>query len=340
MDNKSINKEIRKVSNFSSLPIAVFIILIEIVAILYPMAIQGLASIGLNIPTDVQYLIIYSIQYLVVAAAAIGIFYLTRKKSTGLSLKNCFCKPAMSFGWTAKWIIISVAFAYLSNFISLFISFIIETIFGVTTKPLDLNFGDSGLATFALVLTVAVYAPIFEELLFRGTVYRNSELMGQKFAMFATGIAFGLWHMNFVQVVYASVIGVFACFIYAKTRSIIPSMILHFIINGISAVITVCFGSMGDIANLETYEETMKFFMENPVPMIIIELIGMAILGLFITGIVLFIIEMVKHRKMLTLRKSVFNVSAIKRFAVYFTAPVTLLTYGFMIFMTIWSLVG
>ena len=34
MDNKSINKEIRKVSNFSSLPIAIFIILIEMLTLI------------------------------------------------------------------------------------------------------------------------------------------------------------------------------------------------------------------------------------------------------------------------------------------------------------------
>lgn len=337
MDNKSINKEIRKISNFSSLPIALFLALMGIVQIVYPLIMGWLYGMGIYVPEDIQYFIIYTLQYVGIALPCILIFYRTRKKSTGLTLKNCFKKPAMSAGWIAKWTIIAIAFSYISNFVTLIISSIFNLLFGIEYKPLELDFGDSGFAYFTLALAVSIYAPIFEELLFRGAVYRNNEILGQKFAMIVTGIAFGLWHMNFTQLIYASVIGCFACFLYAKTRSIIPSIILHFIINSISVVMTLCYLPMGDLSSL-TVENEMAVFMENPVPLIIIALIVLSIFALIITGIVLFIIELVKHRKDTTLRKGIFEISTFKKIVVYFTAPVTLITFAYMIVMTLVSL--
>lgn len=335
MDNKLINKEIRKVSNYSSLPIAVFILLINIIVIAFAPIIRWLSSLGIYVSEDVQHFILYSVQYLVVASIAIAVFYFTRKKTTGLTFKSCFKKPAMSEGWIAKWIVIAMAFCYISNFVTLFISSILDILFGIEYVPLDLDFGGSGFATFTLVLTLSIYAPFFEELLFRGAVYRNNEIMGQKFAMIVTGVAFGLWHMNFVQLIYATVIGIFASFLYAKTRSIIPSMILHFLINTISAIINILYGIMGDPS---LYENQMQYVMENLAPAMLIMILGFSVLALIITGIVLFIIELVKHRKQLALKKSVFPVSATRKIVVYFTAPVTLITFAYMIGMTIYNI--
>lgn len=335
MDNKSINKEIRKVSNFSSLPIALFLALMGIVQIVYPLFMGWLYKMGIYIPQDIQYFFIYTLQYVGVALPCILIFYRTRKKTTGLTLKNCFKKPEMSTGWIAKWTIIAVAFSYISNFVTLIISSIINLLFGIEYKPLDIDFGDSGFAYFTLALALSIYAPIFEELLFRGAVYRNNEILGQKFAMIVTGIAFGLWHMNFTQLIYASVIGCFACFLYAKTRSIIPCIILHFIINSISVVINLCYSSIGDPT---LYENEMELVLENPVTSVLITMVAFAVLGIIITGIVLFIIELVKHRKETTLRKSIFEISTFKKIVAYFTAPVTLITFAYMIVMTVVSI--
>jgi len=337
MDNKSINKEIRKISNFSSLPIALFLALIGIVIAVYPPIVKWLSGIGINIPQDIQYFLIYTLQYVGVAFSAILIFYRTRKKTTGLTLKNCFRKPEMSAGWIAKWTIIAVAFSYISNFVTLIISSIMSLLFGTEYKPLDMDFGDTGFAYFTLALAVSIYAPLFEELLFRGAVYRNNEILGQKFAMIVTGISFGLWHMNFTQVIYASVIGCFACFLYAKTRSIIPCIILHFIINTISVIMSLCILPMGDLTSITT-EQEMAMIMENPTPFVIIALLFFIILALIITGIVLFIIELVKHRKETTLRKGIFEISTFKKIVVYFTAPVTLITFAYMIIQTVVSI--
>ena len=74
MDNKSINKEIRKISNFSSLPIAIFFALMGIVQIVYPLFMSWLEKMGISIPKDIQHIIIYTLQYVGVAFSAILIF--------------------------------------------------------------------------------------------------------------------------------------------------------------------------------------------------------------------------------------------------------------------------
>ena len=52
-----------------------------------------------------------------------------------------------------------------------------------------------------------------------------------------SGIFFGLMHMNFNQMAYAVVIGLIFGFVVEATGSIIPTMIMHFLINGFSVVI-------------------------------------------------------------------------------------------------------
>ena len=88
---------------------------------------------------------------------------------------------------------------------------------------------NSALGWILYAAALIVLAPIFEELLFRGTLYRNNEPIGQMPAAIITGIIFGMWHLVPIQAVGASCLGIFLCLIFAKTRSIIPQThcILH-----------------------------------------------------------------------------------------------------------------
>ena len=259
------------------------------------------------------------------------IFSELRGKRVRLSLKTCFVKPAKPAGWVCKYVIIAIGLTYLIAVSSSIISAILES-FGIKLNTSDISFGDSPFGVIATVVALPLFAPFFEELLFRGSIYRNNEPMGQWFAIIVSGAAFGLWHTNCVQTVYATGMGIIACALYAKTRSIIPSMIVHFVINSIGALQQLCMNGLDtDILK----DANTEYIMNHYGQIMFIGLMELAVFGIIIAAIVLSIIELVKHRGRFPLYKGRYNMSLGKKLGVYFSAPVTVVAYAVLIFETI-----
>ena len=61
--------------------------------------------------------------------------------------------------------------------------------------------------TVSMFLYSALFAPIAEELLFRGYILRTLRPYGKRFAIFASAVLFGLFHGNLVQTPYAILVG-------------------------------------------------------------------------------------------------------------------------------------
>ncbi len=78
---------------------------------------------------------------------------------------------------------------------------------------------------------------VIEELAYRGVMFGSFHEAGRLKAILMSGFLFGLMHMNFNQMAYAVVIGLVFGFVVEATGSIIPTMIMHFLINGFSVVI-------------------------------------------------------------------------------------------------------
>ena len=88
------------------------------------------------------------------------------------------------------------------------------------------------LSLFMIALTPA----ICEEVFMRGAVlsgHRNVKLWK---AAVLNGVLFGLFHNNFSQLFYATAFGIILAFVVVLTDSIYPSIIMHFIMNGLSVL--------------------------------------------------------------------------------------------------------
>lgn len=84
-----------------------------------------------------------------------------------------------------------------------------------------------------LWLSMGVIAPVFEEVICRGGVYRSYRRSGSAFmAMILSSIVFACLHMNFNQAAYAVVMGVLAVLLVEATGSLWSSIIYHGLING------------------------------------------------------------------------------------------------------------
>lgn len=82
-----------------------------------------------------------------------------------------------------------------------------------------------------LFLTV-VLAPLAEECIFRGLTLRFARnYMPLILANVVQAVLFGVYHMQLVQGIYAFVLGIILGYVAIKFKSVIPTIILHMIIN-------------------------------------------------------------------------------------------------------------
>ena len=88
-----------------------------------------------------------------------------------------------------------------------------------------------------LLFTLVVIAPVFEEFIFRGVLMDALKPYGNGFAIFVTGILFGIYHGNFNQLFYTAAIGIALGYIGNVTGSIVPTTIIHAIFNGVSGIL-------------------------------------------------------------------------------------------------------
>lgn len=88
------------------------------------------------------------------------------------------------------------------------------------------------------ILSIAVMAPLVEELLFRGAIEGHLLKQGKRpaFAIFVSALLFGLVHINPAQVPFAFAIGSLFGWLYYRTGSVMPGIIGHFLNNSIAVV--------------------------------------------------------------------------------------------------------
>lgn len=88
-----------------------------------------------------------------------------------------------------------------------------------------------------LIFFVGILAPICEETVFRGAIFSGMKKEGNVFkAIIASGLLFGLLHMNINQASYAFVIGVLLGFLVEATGSIFSSILFHVLVNSTNAI--------------------------------------------------------------------------------------------------------
>ena len=92
---------------------------------------------------------------------------------------------------------------------------------------------------FIQILATVILAPIIEELLVRGLIYkRMTRWTSPLIAALASSALFGLIHMNLVQFVYAFLIGLLLALVYEKFQNIWAPILFHFAANATSIMIT------------------------------------------------------------------------------------------------------
>lgn len=88
------------------------------------------------------------------------------------------------------------------------------------------------------ILSIAVMAPLVEELLFRGAIQGHLQRSGKRprTAILLSALIFGLIHVNPAQVPFAFCIGLVFGWLYYRTGSVVPGILGHFLNNSIATL--------------------------------------------------------------------------------------------------------
>lgn len=87
------------------------------------------------------------------------------------------------------------------------------------------------------ILVVGIVAPFTEELIFRGVILKTlNRSMSVTAAIIIQGVLFGVYHMNLVQGLYATLLGILFGYVTYKTKSLWPAIIMHMVNNTVSTI--------------------------------------------------------------------------------------------------------
>ena len=177
-------------------------------------------------------------------------------------------KHKLSFGKMFAWFL---AFVALSRLVLVATNLIQTAITGeyVEDPVTSLQLDSPGMM---FVLSVCV-APVAEELIFRGLLYRALAPYGGKAFVLISALLFALVHMNPPQIPFAFVIGLFFAYVMYRTGNVLFPILFHFITNLISGI-SVFF--LGTDAGLQ--------------------ITGLIAIGIIIVGVVCGIVLLAKRR--------------------------------------------
>ena len=89
------------------------------------------------------------------------------------------------------------------------------------------------------LLCLGVIVPITEEFIFRGLIYKRMRMNSSPMrAIVSSAIFFGVYHGNFVQMIYGTVCGLLLAYLYEKYGSIKAPILGHMLMNIVACVLT------------------------------------------------------------------------------------------------------
>ncbi len=127
------------------------------------------------------------------------------------------------------------------QFVMGYVAGMIENFFSEAGHPLtspDFTTGTSQTKLLVTVLYTCFVAPITEELVFRGVFMKNMSRVSQRFGIFVSAFFFALAHENLAQGLLAFFLGILLGYITIKHRSLVPAIIVHFVVNVTSTIFT------------------------------------------------------------------------------------------------------
>lgn len=137
----------------------------------------------------------------------------------------------------AVWVGLFLPVIVAATFLSSLLHFLLDYFFSFSPSAAA-AVPEGGFALFLSFLSICVLPAFFEELLFRGCIQATLQPYGQRFAVLTASLLFTLLHANVLQLPSTFLLSYFLGWAAVAGGSCTLSMVLHFIYNGTSFLLT------------------------------------------------------------------------------------------------------
>ena len=274
------------------LSLFVFLVFISLAVTAIQYGVLWLFGIDMGYTILSSHYFTYATQVVVVYLLGFPIFWLL---NLGVP-KNYIEEKKMGFGSFLLYFMIAMFVMQAGAYIASYISSILYALLpdsGGTGGAVD-AFVD-GAPIWLILLVVVIIGPFFEELMFRKVLMDRLSIYGNRLAIIVTSVAFGLFHGNLEQFIYATGIGFVLGIVYAKTGRIKYPVFLHMLLNFfgvVSALCTeFCYEKLSSLVETDpNYLSLSTLYSFIPLILTVIQS------GLVIAGLVLFIVFLCKKK--------------------------------------------
>jgi len=174
-----------------------------------------------------------------------------------ITYKNLFHKSSNSLSATIGLLILPIAMVVPALILTdIAMMSVVETLFPMS-RAQELMFERMMSPDIGMILMVCFLAPFLEEMLFRGIILRSfAHQYSTKNAIILSSLLFGAAHLNIYQFVGATFTGLLLGWLYVRTHSIWPCIILHAFYNS-SCMIFSNLLSQGE----SDYAQSLPFYI-------------------------------------------------------------------------------
>lgn len=160
--------------------------------------------------------------------------------------------------------------------INIVLSFGLMKLFPSSTENITNTFSElfSG-NIIAVFLVIALTPAICEEMLFRGMIFHALKAKYRVWtAIGIVSVLFGIYHMSMVKLLTTGLLGLFLCYVVYQADSIYPAMMMHFINNAVSVIIS-CYPEQAGKVFPVFLKESL-----SPLEIVLMLVIGLVLLGI------------------------------------------------------------
>ncbi len=168
-------------------------------------------------------------------------------KMLGIDLKSKFTRDGYNLGEIAG----GTTLGFFAQTAAVIIIMVLYLLFSGSTEAAADNVivQKSSLGANIILYTyVCIAGPIIEEVLFRGIVLESVKMYNERFAIVFSAFIFGLMHGNITQAVNGFLAGLILGTLYVRSGSLVPSSVMHILMNTVTSLMSVMMYSDPNIA--------------------------------------------------------------------------------------------
>ena len=170
-----------------------------------------------------------------------------------IPIKVAFPFRKAKFGLTLGGIFISLGVGVIASYATGCLQMILE-FFGIGITMPEYEIPETLPAFIIYCLSLTVLPAFIEEIIFRGIVMQSLRRFGDIFALVASSLIFGIFHLNLIQMPYAFILGLCIGYFVMRTGSLWVAVAIHLVNNSVALVFEILSPQMSDevwyIANL------------------------------------------------------------------------------------------